>query len=151
VRVIPGIERFNEDALVDTNLSEALDVKERAEKRVILFVLDTTELAQGQSDDLEKLSADLRELLRLAPYAEKSLRVEVVGHTDQLGTEETNLLLSRERAEQVRSLLAAKLGDAVELTARGVGASAPLREERTEEDRPYNRSVTLKITLMDAP
>ncbi|HEX8775408.1 MAG TPA: OmpA family protein [Pyrinomonadaceae bacterium] len=151
VRVIPGIERFNEDALVDTNLSEALAVKERAERRVILFVLDTTELAQGQSDDLEKLGADLRELLRLAPYAEKSVRVEVVGHTDQLGTEETNLLLSRERAEQVRSLLAAKLGNAVELTATGVGASAPLREERTEEDRPFNRSVTLKITLTDAP
>ncbi|HEY6188275.1 MAG TPA: OmpA family protein [Pyrinomonadaceae bacterium] len=151
VRVIPGIERFNEEGLVDTNLSEALAVKERAEKRVILFLLDTTELAPGQRDELDKLGADLTELQRLAPYAEKRARIEVVGHTDQLGAEETNLQLSRERAEQVRSLLAAKLGDAFELTATGVGAREPLREERSEDDKPFNRSVTLKITLTDVP
>jgi OOP family OmpA-OmpF porin len=150
-RVIPGIERFNEDALVDTNLSEALAVKERVEKRVILFLLDTTQLAQGQSDELEKLSADLKELSRLAPAAGKSVRVEVIGHTDQLGTEETNLQLSRERAEQVRSVIAAKLNDAADIKAIGVGAREPLREERTEEDKPFNRSVTVKITLTDVP
>ncbi|HEX8144792.1 MAG TPA: OmpA family protein [Pyrinomonadaceae bacterium] len=149
VRVIPGIEQLNEDALVDTNLSEALAVKERAEKRIILFVLDTTELSAGQGEELERLGSDLRELYRLAPAAGKSVRVEVVGHTDSLGAEETNLQLSRERAEQVRSVLAARLGDVAEISARGVGALEPLRAERTEEDRPFNRSVTVKITLID--
>jgi outer membrane protein OmpA-like peptidoglycan-associated protein len=79
------------------------------------------------------------------------VRVQVVGRTDQLGTEETNLQLSRERAEQVRSALAAKLGPEVELTATGVGAREPLREERSEEDKPFNRNVSLKITLADLP
>ncbi|HEX8137743.1 MAG TPA: OmpA family protein [Pyrinomonadaceae bacterium] len=149
VRVIPGLEQFDETGLVDESLGAAQAVKERAESRTILFLLDTTELAQGQAAEVEALASDLRELYRLAPAAGRNVRVEVVGHTDQLGAEETNLQLSRERAEQVRVLLAAKLGDRFQLTARGVGAHEPVREERTEEDRQLNRCVTVRITLQD--
>lgn len=151
VRVIPGIEQLDETGLVDTNLQALQAVKERVERRAILFILDTTELAQGQAAGLEALSVDLRELHRLAPAAGRSVRVEVVGHTDQLGAEETNLQLSRERAEQVRAALAEKLGNDVQITATGVGAREPVRAEQTEEDRAFNRSVTLRVTLPDAP
>jgi outer membrane protein OmpA-like peptidoglycan-associated protein len=150
-RVIPGVEQLDETELVDTNLSEASAIKARIEKRIILFVLDTTELAPGQNDELETLGADLRELYRLAPAAGRSVRVEVVGHTDKIGTEETNLQLSRERAEQVRALLAAKLNDAAgQINAIGVGSREPLRDEQTDADKSYNRSVTIRITLADA-
>lgn len=149
-RVIPGVEQFNEAGLVDTNFSQLLSTKERAEKRVILFVLDTTELAPGQDDELEALSADLRELQRLAPAAGKSVRLEVVGHTDVTGTEETNQQLSRERAEQVRARLALKLGDAVQISATGVGSREPVRAEQTEDDKRFNRSVTVRVTFTDA-
>jgi outer membrane protein OmpA-like peptidoglycan-associated protein len=149
-RVIPGVEQFSEAELVDANFSQLLSTKERLEKRVILFVLDTTEMSPGQNDELEALSADLRELYRLAPAAGKSLRIEVVGHTDVIGTEETNLQLSRERAEQVRATLAAKLGDAVQITAVGVGSHEPVRAEQTEEDKSFNRSVTVRVTFADA-
>jgi outer membrane protein OmpA-like peptidoglycan-associated protein len=150
VRVIPGIEQLDETGLVDESLGAAQAVKERAESRTILFILDTTELSEGQAAEVEALAADLRELYRLAPVAERNVRVEVVGHTDQLGADETNQQLSRERAEQVRALLAAKLGDRFQFTARGVGAHEPVRPERTEEDRQYNRCVTVRITLQDA-
>ncbi|MBA3767419.1 MAG: OmpA family protein [Acidobacteria bacterium] len=149
-RVIPGVEQFSEAELVDANFSQLLSAKERVEKRAILFVLDTTEMSPGQDDELERLSADLRELYRLAPAAGKSVRFEVVGHTDKIGTEETNLQLSRDRAEQVRARLAAKLGDAVQITAIGVGSREPLREEQTEEDKRFNRSVTVRVTFFDA-
>jgi outer membrane protein OmpA-like peptidoglycan-associated protein len=151
VRVIPGLERLNETELVDADFGAAQAIKERAERRTILFTLDTTQLAQGQTAEVEALAADLRELYRLAPAAGRNLRIEVVGHTDQLGAEETNLQLSRERAEQVLAVLAAKLGDRAQLTASGVGAHEPVRPERTEEDKQYNRCVTVRITLQDAP
>ena len=149
-RVIPGVEQFNEAGLVDANFSQLLSAKERVEKRAILFVLDTTELSPGQDDALEALSADLKELQRLAPAAGKSVRLEVVGHTDVTGTEETNLQLSRERAEQVRSRLAARLSDVVQINAIGVGSHEPVREEQTEEDKHFNRSVTVRVTFADA-
>ena len=150
VRVIPGLDRFDESNLVDANLQEALTVKSRIENRVIRFVLDTTELAPGQGDELQALSADIRKLYELAPAAGKRMGVEVVGHTDQLGTEETNLSLSRERAEVVRLRLAALLGDVFQVSANGAGATQPVRDEQTEEGKEANRSVTVRITLTDA-
>ena len=151
VRFIPGVDRFDETGLNDTNLNEVLLVKERVEKQVIRFVLDTTALVPGQNDVLETISAELRKIYELAPAAGKGVRVEVVGHTDQLGTEETNLQLSRERAETVRSLLAERLGGTgASLSATGSGTKEPVREERTEEDKEFNRSVTVRVTLFDA-
>lgn len=150
VRVIPGLDRFDESNLVDTNLQEALTVKSRIENRVIRFVLDTTGLAPGQGDELQALSADIKKLYDLAPAAGKKMGVEVVGHTDQLGTEATNQLLSRDRAEVVRLRLAALLGDVFQVSANGAGATQPVREEQTEEGKEANRSVTVRITLTDA-
>ncbi|HEY0546420.1 MAG TPA: OmpA family protein [Pyrinomonadaceae bacterium] len=150
VRVIPGLDKFDESGLVDTNLQAALTVKSRIENRVVRFVLDTTGLAAGQAEELEALSADIKKLQELAPAAGKGVRVEVVGHADSLGTEEENLLLSRERAEVVRLRLAALLGEAAQVNANGAGTGAPVREERTEEDKEANRSVTVRITLTDA-
>ncbi len=149
VRVIPGLDRFDESNLVDTNLSEALKVKSRIESRVIRFVLDTTVLMSGQSGELESLSKDIKELYNLAPAAGKRVQVEIIGHTDQLGSDETNLQLSNERAEVVRIVLSQMLGDAIQLAAVGVGTRNPVREERTDEDKEANRSVTVKITLAD--
>lgn len=149
VRVMPGLDKLDESNLIDTNLSAAQAVKTRIESRVIRFVLDTTELAAGQVDELMAISADIKKVNELAPAAGQRVRVEVIGHTDQLGTEETNLLLSRQRAEVVRLRLFALLGDAVELVPNGVGTGQPVREERTEADKEANRSVTVRIIFTD--
>lgn len=150
VRFIPGLDNFDETLLNNASLNEALVLKSRIERRVIRFVLDTTELAPGQSDELNALSADIKKLKELAPAAGKNVRVDIIGHTDQLGTEETNLILSRERAEGVRLRLAALLAEGIPLYAIGVGTKEPVRPERTDEDKEANRSVTVKIALTDA-
>lgn len=151
VRVIPGLDKFDESNLVDTNLKDLLTVKGRIESRVIRFVLDTTSLAAGQSDELEMLSSDIRKLDDLAPSAGKKFSVVITGHTDQLGAEDKNMRLSRERAEGIQTLLKRKLGDAVQINMTGSGANEPVREEQTEADKEANRSVTVKITLTEAP
>ena len=150
VRVIPGLDKMDESTLVDADLTEALTVKSRIESRVIRFVLDTTGLAPGQTDQVDAISVDVRNLFQLARAAGKRLQVLVIGHTDQLGSENTNLLLSRDRAEVVRALLAGKIGDLVEPTAIGAGTKEPVRPEVTDEDKEANRSATVRITLVDA-
>jgi outer membrane protein OmpA-like peptidoglycan-associated protein len=112
-------------------------------------VLDTTSLAPGQEAELEALNADIRKLYELAPSAGKRVNVAIIGHTDQLGTEESNMRLSRDRADAVRSLLVKSLGDRILLTTAGAGAKEPVREERTDLDKETNRSVTVRITLTD--
>jgi OOP family OmpA-OmpF porin len=149
VRVIPGLESFDEANLTDTNVSELLAVKRGIEGRVIRFVLDTTALAPGQNDELEALSSEIKKLNDLAPAAGKRVSVAIIGHTDQLGTEEKNLRLSRDRADGVRAMLAQRLGETLQLTVVGIGSKEPVRVEQTDEDKEANRSVTVKITITD--
>jgi outer membrane protein OmpA-like peptidoglycan-associated protein len=151
VRFIPGISQFNEDNLVDTDYRAVLTIKDQIEKRVLKFVYDTPELVGGQAEALDALRSDISKLAELAPVAGKSVIVEIVGHTDQLGSEEKNLQLSRERAEQIRNALAERLAgvNGVRLSAVGVGTKEPVREERTDEDKEQNRSVTVKVRLSE--
>lgn len=148
-RVIPGVVKFDDSKLVDTNLKDVLAIKSRIENRVIRFVLDTTALAPGQQNELEALNNDLRLLFQLSPAVGKQARVTIIGHTDQLGSEEKNMRLSRDRAEGVRAILAQQLNESFQITTLGIGAKEPVRVERTDEDKEANRSVTVKVTLAD--
>ncbi|MCX6550103.1 MAG: OmpA family protein [Acidobacteria bacterium] len=71
------------------------------------------------------------------------LRVEVAGHTDNVGTPEANLKLSQDRAQAVMTALTERGIKADRLTAKGYGQTAPIADNRTEEGRAKNRRVEL--------
>lgn len=71
------------------------------------------------------------------------VKVEVAGHTCNMGTEEYNLGLSLRRAEAVRNYLISKGVSADRLTARGYGESRPVASNATREGRAQNRRVEL--------
>jgi outer membrane protein OmpA-like peptidoglycan-associated protein len=70
-------------------------------------------------------------------------RVEVAGHTDNVGTPEMNLKLSEDRARAVLAALAERGVKADRLTAKGYGQTAPVADNRTEDGRAKNRRVEL--------
>ena len=70
-------------------------------------------------------------------------RVEVAGHTDNVGTPEANLRLSQERAQAVMAALVERGVPAGRLTAKGYGQTAPVADNRTEDGRAKNRRVEL--------
>ncbi len=72
-------------------------------------------------------------------------RVEVKGHTDNVGNAETNMNLSRERAEAVVEYLAKKGVNRNKLTYSFYGMSRPLATNDTEEGRAKNRRVEFTI------
>jgi len=75
---------------------------------------------------------------------EAKLRLHVVGHTDNVGGYDANLLLSKRRAEAVVSALVKNYGiAATRLTANGVAYLAPVAVNTTEEGRAKNRRVEL--------
>lgn len=74
------------------------------------------------------------------------VKVEIVGHTDNVGTEEFNLDLSRKRAEAVKDYLVGKGVDADRITTEGRGPNAPIADNATEEGRAQNRRIEFKIT-----
>ena len=83
----------------------------------------------------------------LASFLENhpEIRVELAGHTDNVGTDAYNLRLSQERAEVVRQALIAKGIEEERLTARGYGDTAPIFPNDTEEHRALNRRTELII------
>jgi len=71
------------------------------------------------------------------------LKVEVGGHTDNVGTPEANLKLSQERAQAVMAALVERGVKADRLTAKGYGQASPIADNRTEDGRAKNRRVEL--------
>jgi outer membrane protein OmpA-like peptidoglycan-associated protein len=89
--------------------------------------------------DSAKTLDDAAAALKLAA----GFKVEVAGHTDDVGTPEANLELSEGRAKAVMAALVQRGVPADRLTAKGYGQTAPVADNRTEEGRERNRRVEL--------
>ncbi|MGH8678918.1 MAG: OmpA family protein [Burkholderiales bacterium] len=77
--------------------------------------------------------------------AKPELKVEIGGHTDNMGDDSYNQALSERRAETVRAYLVEKGVAAERLSAAGYGETAPLDSNDTNEGRARNRRVELKV------
>jgi outer membrane protein OmpA-like peptidoglycan-associated protein len=71
----------------------------------------------------------------------KSSRVEISGHTDNVGNPRTNKVLSAKRAAACRSYLISKGIDGSRITAVGHGAERPVAPNDTDENRTKNRRI----------
>lgn len=76
-------------------------------------------------------------LLKAAP----TLKVSIEGHTDNIGSPESNKKLSEDRAKAVMDAVVAKGVAADRMTAVGRGQEAPIADNRKEEGRALNRRV----------
>ena len=65
------------------------------------------------------------------------------GHTDNVGKDEDNLILSERRAKAVYDYLILRGVDPARLTYRGYGESQPIAPNDTPEGRAQNRRTTL--------
>ncbi len=73
------------------------------------------------------------------------MSIEIQGHTDNVGNEETNLKLSQERAEEVKKYLVLKGISAGRISAKGFGSSRPIADNSDENGRSKNRRTGLKV------
>lgn len=74
-----------------------------------------------------------------------SAKVQLIGHTDRLGSREANIALSLARATTVRSYLAEKGIPAENLTAMGSGPDNPVSSNETSEGRAKNRRIEFRL------
>ncbi len=73
-------------------------------------------------------------------------RVQIAGHTDNVGSDAANLQLSQQRANSVRSYMASNGVDPQRMQAVGYGESRPIADNSTDYGRAQNRRV--EITLI---
>lgn len=114
----------------------------KAEK---LEILEKVFFATGLAEIEERSFGLLKQVaLTLKAFASiKQIRVE--GHTDDVGGRETNLDLSRRRAEAVRLFLANAGVGAERLLAEGYAFDRPLLPNTSEQSRATNRRVEFVI------
>lgn len=74
------------------------------------------------------------------------VRVDIEGHADEIGSDDYNLTLSGERADEVKNLLV-EYGVKAELVTHAYGESKPLAKGHSYVDRQQNRRVEFIVTL----
>jgi len=117
-------------------MKKQLDEKGSVAVYGILFDFDKATLKPGA----EKVLLEMVKLMKSSP----DLKVEIQGHTDNVGGKDYNLRLSQERAEAVKKFLVLYGIEAGRLTTQGFGLDQPVATNDTEEGRALNRRVELK-------
>jgi len=104
--------------------------------------LRNVHFATGKADITPDSEASLTEAVNaLKEHPDWNIRVE--GFTDNVGSPDTNLKLSGDRAAAVMNWLADHGIDKSRLTAKGYGESRPVAKNSTPEGRAKNRRVEL--------
>ena len=146
---LSGIERFQEDNLVDLDQRNLAVLKKSIEEESLGFGAKSTRTTSEQGEAIHNLAKEIRQLRDSADALGKTARIEIIGHTDSSGNERTNLIVSHKRAQHVMSLLVAEGLQANNFITKGQGSKEPLRQERTQADKEANRRVTFRVTLAD--
>ena len=108
------------------------------------FILENIFFETGKSELLESSKYELNKILELL-QTDSNLKVEIIGHTDNVGDEALNLNLSKKRARSVYDYLASKGIATQRLKSDGKGESEPISDNETEQGRQQNRRTEFKI------
>lgn len=105
----------------------------------IVFKYKSTEYVSDST--LEKSLKELAQFSKSNPNA----TVEIIGHTDNVGSAPTNLVLGQGRAESVMQTLYKYGSTSGKLFASSKGETEPIADNETEEGRKSNRRVQIII------
>src|SRR5437868_6235459 len=108
----------------------------------ILFDYNSFALRQESKATLQNLADNFRK------YPEEQISVE--GHTDAIGSHDSNQRLSEQRADGVRNYLVDQWVNGERITSVGFGETRPKASNDTPEGRQLNRRVELHITMPPA-
>lgn len=104
----------------------------------IYFDFDKSELLEESTLELQLLTHFLS--------TNPSIKIEIQGHTDNLGDSIYNQRLSEKRAESVRTYLLNKKINSNRIQIKGFGSTAPLASNDTLEGQQKNRRTSFVIT-----
>lgn len=108
------------------------------------FTLDNVHFDFGRSSLRPASYKELNELIELMKL-KKNLKIEIAGHTDNVGSPESNLKLSQNRAISVRNYLIKRGITSQRVIAKGYGETQPIADNSTDQGRQKNRRTEVRI------
>ncbi|MFN4145264.1 MAG: OmpA family protein [Runella sp.] len=134
------------------DLTDIKDFKEVTGKNLTLVPIQVNEVGVLNNLFFDTGKAELRpesypELDRMVLTFNENpgLVLEIGGHTDNVGSDASNLKLSQDRADAVREYLIGKGIEPDRVQSKGYGEAKPKSTNDTEEGRQTNRRVEFKI------
>jgi outer membrane protein OmpA-like peptidoglycan-associated protein len=118
------------------DMADALATKGSIDLYGIYFDTDKALVKPDSKPTLDEIAS----LLKI----DRSLKLEVSGHTDNTGTAAHNLVLSQQRAAAVVAALVADGIDPTRLVPKGYGDTKPVAPNTTDEGKAKNRRVELR-------
>ncbi|MET0264375.1 MAG: OmpA family protein [Duganella sp.] len=106
-------------------------------RRIIEFDSGRATLTASGRSILDEMAAALQQV--------KGKKVEVIGHTDNVGLRDANLALSHARAQAVRNYLAEQGVSADMVLVSGQGPDRPVADNSTAEGRARNRRIEFRV------
>ncbi len=133
VRIIEA-EQMQQDIVV--NLQEAIDKEGKAAVYGILFDVGKSDIKPESAEALKQITDYLNN--------NPTVKIIIVGHTDNAGTYAGNITLSKARAESIKKYLVgtAKI-NAARLLSEGAGQYCPVSTNATEAGKKLNRRVEI--------
>ena len=134
-------DKFRPEEIEVVTISEedyyayALEKKEEVTLRNVYFEFDSAQLTAQSEAGIDEVFDFLQEYL--------DIKIEIVGHTDDMGSENYNQALSERRAEAVASALIDKGISAERIKTKGCGSTQPLFPNNFDELRDLNRRVSM--------
>src|SRR5690606_4629906 len=107
-------------------------------------VIKGIEFETGKSE-IRAISAPVLEKAAAVLVQYPTLRVRVVGHTDNVGSHATNVALSKRRAEAVKAYLMKRGVEAARVETHGEGPDSPVSSNATRAGRQANRRIEFQI------
>ena len=133
----------------NTALSQAKDAQKLARGKILWSITlsdDRVKFGFDQAKIPPEAAQALDDLASKVKGMDKTVYIEIEGHTDSIGSEEHNLKLGDKRAGSVLNYLHEKGG--LPLHAMSVisyGESQPVAENNTREGRAQNRRVVVRV------
>ena len=119
---------------------------EEEEQEILNTAFNDLEFVSGKDEIKEQSFESLDELAALLEKKE-DWKIRISGHTDAQGTEESNLELSKNRANAVGDYLESRGVNRSRIFVRWFGETEPIASNETEEGRQQNRRVELEVVF----
>lgn len=108
------------------------------------FTLDNVHFESGKSTLIKSSFEELEELLEFLKL-KTDIVIEIGGHTDNVGEDESNLKLSEARSATVKNYLVSKGVSSSRIASKGYGENQPIDTNSTPEGRQNNRRTEVRI------
>jgi outer membrane protein OmpA-like peptidoglycan-associated protein len=113
---------------------------------VLKMAFDNLEFETGKDIIKEESKPSLDDLATVL-LKKSTWKLEISGHTDNVGDDNANMVLSKKRAESLKNYLVSKGVEATRLNALYFGETKPIADNNTPEGRKKNRRVEMKIVI----